>query len=444
MDSIEKIIEICLSAIAIILFTLFCITIKKNSENIFFSMRSTNLMQITNLSLSLGILTLTISDIFYNDNNKDSNVIKLIQSFYFLFNLITFISLVLRYHRLYICCKTNELGKDDLLQFKFFEAKSYHYEYFYIRILAVLILFSLISLLLYFFLLGGDSHNVIKNIEQLLQNDELSDSDNNNNIIFIFWSGVLFAETLVYITYALLIIKTSFNPKVNIPNEILLLILVNYLYFCNMYNNFYVYEGKEENFKNNLIKFVPILYNFIIYFISIGLPFIWGKNNSTIINYDLPGELASSLYLFLTKEKCYDLFHNYLYNKSADREKNLFFLNLFINILKYRLLVFDGKPNNVIIEEVNNIELRYLDNNNAKLYFSNEVLKEATDICNGVRNGAKLKMSLFDKITGIVYDCLDEEFKKFTKSEEFYNLSNELTHDTYVRCKLTSYGLIRN
>ena len=56
----------------------------------------------------------------------------------------------------------------------------------------------------------------------------------------------------------------------------------------------------------------------------------------------------------------------------------------------------------------------------------------------------KLKMSLFDKITGIVYDCLDEEFKKFTKSEEFYNLSNELTHDTYVRCKLTSYGLIRN
>ena len=139
-------IEIVISCFSLILFLLFFNAIRKNSENIFFSMRSSSLMQITNLSIFLSIIFYSVSDIFYI-NLKDNNIVSYILTFSFLFQIIIFVSLLLRYHRLYISCKTNTLGRDDLLQFKFFETKSYHYEYFYVRLMAIfMVMCSLLSM----------------------------------------------------------------------------------------------------------------------------------------------------------------------------------------------------------------------------------------------------------------------------------------------------------
>ena len=44
----------------------------------------------------------------------------------------------------------------------------------------------------------------------------------------------------------------------------------------------------------------------------------------------------------------------------------------------------------------------------------------------------------------VIYEYLEGEFKKFTKTEEFDILRNDLREETYVRCKLVNYGLIRN
>ena len=126
-----KYIEIAILICSFVLFLLFLLTIRKNSENIFFSMRSSNLMQITNLSIFLSILIYGLSDIFYDKLGGKENILSYIRSLYFLFQIITFLSLILRYHRLYISCKINSLSRDELLQFKFFEAKPYYYEYFY-------------------------------------------------------------------------------------------------------------------------------------------------------------------------------------------------------------------------------------------------------------------------------------------------------------------------
>lgn len=440
-DLIPKIIEISVSGFSLVLFTIFFISIKRNSENIFFSMRSCNLAQITNLSILLSILCLTISDIFYS---TDSKFIPLLSDFYYFFHLITFITLILRYHRVFISCKTNDLGKDDLLQFKFFEAKNYHYEYFYIRLMAGIIFVLSVSLIIFFFIENNDHSNIIQNLELLIKNNKCDSITEKN---FNLWIITLFVETLIYLTYVSFISTTHFNPKVNLPLEIILLSIINYLYFFYIFNNFLIIESNDNDnfFKKYLIYLVPIIYNLLIYFVSIGLPFIWGKSNKTVINYDLPGELASSMYLFLTKEKCFDLFHSYLYNRSKDKRKSTFYLDMLINIFKFRMLYFTEANNNVLINELINIERNFIDIPLSSKYFEDEALiKEAKGAIENARNGGKLKMSLLDPITNVIYDYLEKEFLMFKRSDEFFNLKNELTYETYVRCKLSNYGLIRN
>ena len=431
MDIIH-IIEIIISSFSFILFLLFFLTIRKNNENIFFSMRSSNLMQITNLSIFLGILFYSLSDILNSTiDNMDDMYISYIKCCYFIFQIIVFMSLLLRYHRLYISCKTNSLGKDDLLQFKFFEAKSYHYEYFYVRFMITFISITLVSSILIFFLL--DKNNIMFNYEIILcqNNPEIKEAN------YYFWIILSFIQTFIFITYSLLIVKTHLNPKVNISLEIILVAFINYLYFLTIGLTFLVF-----NFIKDILKYFPLLYNLLIYFVSIGLPFLWGRFNETIINYDLPGELASSLYLFLTKERCFDLFYNFLYNQGKDRRKGTFYLDMLINIFKYRMLIFNEQDNYLILQEMNNIEREYLRKNQINNYFDPNLVKQMTDACNENRDNPK--MNLFDPITNVIYDYLDGEFQRFTKTEEFDSLKNDLMHETYVRCKLANYGLIRN
>lgn len=431
MDIIH-IIEIIISSFSFILFLLFFLTIRKNNENIFFSMRSSNLMQITNLSIFLGILFYSLSDILNSTiDNMDDMYISYIKCCYFIFQIIVFMSLLLRYHRLYISCKTNSLGKDDLLQFKFFEAKSYHYEYFYVRFMITFISITLVSSILIFFLL--DKNNIMFNYEIILcqNNPEIKEAN------YYFWIILSFIQTFIFITYSLLIVKTHLNPKVNISLEIILVAFINYLYFLTIGLTFL-----DFNFIKDILKYFPLLYNLLIYFVSIGLPFLWGRFNETIINYDLPGELASSLYLFLTKERCFDLFYNFLYNQGKDRRKGTFYLDMLINIFKYRMLIFNEQDNYLILQEMNNIEREYLRKNQINNYFDPNLVKQMTDACNENRDNPK--MNLFDPITNVIYDYLDGEFQRFTKTEEFDSLKNDLMHETYVRCKLANYGLIRN
>ena len=405
--NLDKIIEISISICSLILFLLFFITIRKNSENIFISMRSSNLMQITNLSIFLSILLYSISDIFYSD--LSSNNFSYLLAFYFLFQLIIFLSLLLRYHRLYISCKTNSLVKVEFLQDSYFEAKSYHYEYFYVRLMAIFIFTIILSSGLYFYL--SNKNNIMFNYEVLSKNEYDNKSDNIPKKNQIFWIILSFVETFIFLTYSLLIVKTHLNPKVNISYEIILIAFVNYLYFISIGVSFI-----DNNFINEKILYLfPLLYNLLIYFVSIGLPFLWARYNETVINYDLPGELVSSLYLFLTKEKCFDLFYNFLYVKG--------FINLIIN-------------------EIDNIERVYLNKNDRFNYFEPNLVTQMKNACKD--NKKKPKINMFDPITNVIYDYLDVEFQRLTKTEEFEALKNDLIQETYVRCKLANYGLIRN
>ena len=442
MEKIE-IAEIIIAIFFGLLFIAFTITIKRNNENVFFSMRSTNLMIITNILIFLSLITFILNDILYDEIKEKFHYFS---TFYFIFQLSIFIALIMRYFRLYISCKNPE---DDNVQFNLFVPKSYHYEYFYVRILAIAIFFTLLITAGGFFFNKTDGKNMMIIHEILLQN-----ADDDKGGCYNFWLIFSFIQTAAFLTFFLLIETTNLNPNVHISLEIFLVALVNYIYSLSM--SLLIFKDFDFEYKDIIIRLIPIIYNILIYFVVIALPFLYGVFNTSVIIYDLPGELCSSLYLFLTKEKCFDAFHDYLNrDRGPDRDKYVCFLDLLISIFKYRLLVNNHESDELIRHEINNIRINYLDSIIRFNYFDDEnakdkILERATvqetiDSSN-LRNLVSFKINLFDKVASAIYQILDNKFDEFKRDiKSSYNvLKHELEAETNIRCKLANFGLIRN
>ena len=434
--------EIAIGGFGFILFLLFTVTIKRNSDNIFFSMRSSNLMIITNALIFFSIATYVLNDILYDEYNGNNNL-RYISTFYSLFQIGIFISLTMRYFRLFLSCRNPEDSQN--VQYNLFETKYYHYEYFYVRLIAVSILLALIASLVNYFV--GN-----KNVGMFIYEIEFNKNNDGIDGCFYFWIIFSFLQTATFTTFDLLISKTHLNPDVYISQEISLVAFVNYIYSLSIGLSFLINHEvlEKDNFIKGTITLIPLIYNLLIYFIVIALPFLYGVFNSTVIIYDLPGELCESLYLFLTKEKCFDAFHNYLKTNNDiirnqnDREKGVFLLDLLICIFKFRLLVTNNESRTLIAEEINSIRINYLERGDLNNYLDKNLVQETIDLCTRYVNSNTLRANIFDKVAAEAYQFLDNKFKNFKASELFNKVKNELTEETNIRCKLTNFGLIRN
>ena len=432
-----QIAEVIIAVFFGLLFIAFTITIKKNNENVFFSMRSSNLMIFTNIFIFLSLITYILNDILYEDIDYS---FPYFSAFYFIFQLTIFLALIMRYFRLYLSCRNPE---DNNVQFNMFTPKTYHYEYFYVRLLAIAIVLILGITAAGFFIAKDNGRFIMISHEILLKK-----TDRVNDGCYYFWIIFSFIETVVFLAFFLLIEKTSLNPNVHISLEIFLVALINYIYSLSMVLSFL--KDFDFKYKKNIIEFIPIIYNILIYFVVIALPFLYGVFNTSVIIYDLPGELCSSLYLFLTKEKCFDAFHDFLKTEiNQDRDKNVLFLNLLISIFKYRLLVNNNESHDVIMDEINNIRANYLEKIIRLNYVDDDkekdkILERAT-VQETINNCLRpFKINLFDKVASGIYQILDEKFNDFKRDIRYTNLQHELEEETNIRCKLANFGLIRN
>ena len=432
-----QIAEVIIAVFFGLLFIAFTITIKKNNENVFFSMRSSNLMIFTNIFIFLSLITFILNDILYDDIDYH---FPYFSAFYFIFQLTIFLALIMRYFRLYLSCRNPE---DNNVQFNMFTPKNYHYEYFYVRLLAIAIVLILGITAAGFFIAKDNGRFIMISHEILLKK-----TNGVNDGCYYFWIIFSFIETVVFLTFFLLIEKTSLNPNVHISLEIFLVALINYIYSLSMVLSFL--KDFDFEYKKNIIEFIPIIYNILIYFVVIALPFLYGVFNTSVIIYDLPGELCSSLYLFLTKEKCFDAFHDFLKTEiNQDRDKNVLFLNLLISIFKYRLLVNNNESHDVIMDEINNIRANYLEKIIRLNYVDDDkekdkILERAT-VQEAINNCLRpFKINLFDKVASGIYQILDEKFNDFKRDIRYTNLQHELEEETNIRCKLANFGLIRN
>lgn len=138
-------VPICVfTSIELIIYIITSIGIQKYKNNIFLSIRSTNVLQVINANIFLSIC------VFFTTIFDTSDTLSLFQSLLIVFHIITIFSFIITIHRIKYCSKI-DIIEDDLLTFKFFKSHPYHYEYFYIRLILIVTAVLVFGLLIVFF-----------------------------------------------------------------------------------------------------------------------------------------------------------------------------------------------------------------------------------------------------------------------------------------------------
>ena len=398
--------------------------INKNSNNIFISLRSPNILYITN---SLIVLNLFIIDLnFFNDKKE-------INSFYFIFQFFIIISISLKFLRLYLCIKINK-KKDDLIHFNKFESKFYFFQYFYVRI--IIIFLSILIILIIFI-----SFKQIKTIQEILY--PLSKIIHNNKQISsnyqFFWEFVFIIENFLLFTICFFFINNELKKDLYLFLEIFIISIINFIY-SNIYiiSIFLFNDNKEKEKIKNYIIAIESIYFILLQFFSIFFPFILKYSNNSL-NYEITVESTKNFYLFMSNKQCYNYFYNYLIKNYNNFNKIEYFLSLYLSIMNYNLIYLTNYDQTILAKEAHKIIETYFNINQDNKYFD-------SNTCYNIRNNTNLeimnnnlKKDLFNNALKICIANLYEKYENFLNNEEYKNLINDINYKTYLRCKLSKF-----
>ena len=426
-----SIISIAYGIFAIVL----SLRIKERKDQLYLSLRSTNILQITNISISFSLIIVIFS--FWSFNNLNKYFENLIYNLYLSFQIILFISILLKYHRLVICSAINYL-EDDLENFKSFKIKDYYFQFFYIRILIII---SAILLILAFVL---SIYQI--NLRPLFYLIE----EHNTSIQIIIWTIIFVVENSLLFVYALFILKKDLQA--HLKSEILLLVILNVIYSLtiafDLFNDIF---PKEFLSNDKYEQIITVIYLILLQILTIFWP-IWScRVDNVSTTYNLTKEVAHDFYLCLSNEKSYNKFEKYLKEDTESTDENLQAIELYTRIMKYRLSysLNRGYFFSSLKQDVREINEKFLLNKTC-LEFQDKNIDETIPRFENIKSNILRALSddnfekdLFDKLLEIVYDYLIEKFYKFILSEYYDDLITEISYETYIRCKLTNCGLLK-
>ena len=415
---------IILIFIIIILLIFSNYIIYKNSNNLYFSIRSPNILYITNILIVLN---------FFIINLNLFKEFKEINSFYFIIQFFIIISISLKFLRLYLCIKINK-KKDDLIHFNKFESKFYFFQYFYVRI--IIIFLSILIILIIFI-----SFKQIKTIQEILY--PLSKIIHNNKQISsnyqFFWEFVFIIENFLLFTTCFFLINNELKKDLYLFLEIFIISIINFIY-SNIYiiSIFLFNDNKEKEKIKNYIIAIESIYFILLQFFSIFFPFILKYSNNSL-NYEITVESTKNFYLFMSNKQCYNYFYNYLIKNYNNFNKIEYFLSLYLSIMNYNLIYLTNYDQTILAKEAHKIIETYFNINQDNKYFD-------SNTCYNIRNNTNLeimnnnlKKDLFNNVLKICIANLYEKYENFLNNKEYKNLINDINYKTYLRCKLSKF-----
>ena len=311
--------------------------------------------------------------------------------------ILMIISFFLICRRISICCEIKKEEKNDIE--KFYNNQNLYDERYYVKILFFCFLsFSVVQFIIF----------LIENYSQI-------------SIFKYYWTGLLFIEILILITYSFKILNEEL-----LQFQIFLLIVI-WLICLNF---------KIEISNKDKIYFFIIIY--ISTFFSSILPILmtyFFKNN---ITFRFNPKLMDNLYLFLLDKECYNFFSNYM---RINQFNNLIYLTIYIHIIKFKF-EFDLTENQFIINnEARNIYHLYFENNDFQEKFSKEIFENIRKKMNDLNNNNPEK-NLFDDILKYCFIELGKIFQEFRKTYEYHLLNDSIYFSSYIHCKMSNIGMI--
>ena len=412
----EQIYYILLLIINTIIYGFCCIMILKRKNYTCVSVRTPTLLLSNNLA---GFFQTTILLLNQFLNKSITDILNL---FYYIFQSMMIISFIMRSQRIVACCGIKSDERQDI---QIFYDKRYLYqEVYYVKLmLKYLLYFSIIYFSYYFF------------FKKLITFISLINEDENRKLNQFIWLFIIFFELLILMTYAFAMMIDRVKQKVKF--ELYGFLFIWFIYW-NFINWIYLTDKIKNEQKQIISLFISLIALYICLFLNGFFPVILSFCYRTSIAYKFNPKLMNDLYLFLTDEECYNLFSDFL-NEHFPEE--LIYLKIYTHILNYKLLFHLKEPRDNINDEFNDIYHKYFENDNFIRKLSNEVV---SNIRLKYESDNIPKNETFDDALQMCFIFLGKRFIDFKKTNEFQDLYDSLNLLSYIQCKMSNTGLIKN
>lgn len=347
-----------------------------------------------------------------------------IPSIFFIFQTMMMISFFLRCHRIVICCQIKTDERSDKQQF--YNKRYIFQEKYYIKIMLVAL-----ALIIIVFVIVDVVYAYPFTINFLINNEDFSNSQAN------VWIILNFIEQIIMITYGYFMRQNEVKQKIQFE---LLTFFICWFLFGNLYTLFdYLWVLNKIVDPNPGVQFgLGLAFLYLCLFLNGYFPVILSFCYHTSISYHFSPQLMNNLYLFLSNEDCYGAFSDYL--KSTKIQNDVFYLRLYTHIMKFKLEFISVEDEQIIVDEAREIMNTYFNNQD---YGDQEFAEVASKIKSNINlNVQKVESEIFDEALKYSYMYLGKKFVQFKKTQDYQNLTDKLTLQSYIQCKMCNTGLI--
>ena len=394
--------------------------IKKSSFTCI-SIRSPKLLLLNNIGNLFMSIIIIITNFFENEDKGK----KIVSIFYYLTNFLIMIPFCLRFQRITKCC---EIQKDERTDLQQLYQKRYLYEEgFYIKL--TLIIMSVLTLILII------SDAAIKFDDSFTANFLFAKKENLKNAKTMIWLVINFIEHLILLTYAYKICVNQLKQKLRF--EILSFFIIWFLYSNVAYA---LEKSASENNKdyNLLIIIISLVVCYLFLFLNAILPILICCSDKFSTGYHFTPKLMNNLYLFLSNERCYKEFSDYLNRQPGNGST---YLRIYIQIMNYKLGFKLKVDNETGFREACLIRDAYFRNDNMNEILGNDVVEKVKNECEGIHNN-HFTEGMFDEALTYCFNELGKLYNEFRKTDKFKELYEEFYMNSYIQCKMVSVGLV--
>lgn len=385
------------------------------------SIRSPKLLLLNNIGNLFMSIIIIITNFFENEDKGK----KIVSIFYYLTNFLIMIPFCLRFQRITKCC---EIQKDERTDLQQLYQKRYLYEEgFYLKLTLIIMgIFTLILII---------SDAAIKFDDSFTANFLFAKKENLKNAKTMIWLVINFIEHLILLTYAYKICVNQLKQKLRF--EIISFFIIWFLYSNVAYS---LEKSASENNKdyNLLIIIISLVVCYLFLFLNAILPILICCSYKFSTGYHFTPKLMNNLYLFLSNERCYKEFSNYLNRLPGNGST---YLRIYIQIMNYKLGFKLKVDNETGFQEACLIRDAYFRNDNMNEILGNDVVDKVKKECEGIHNN-HFTEGMFDEALTYCFNELGKLFNEFRKTDKFKELYEEFYMNSYIQCKMVNVGLV--
>ena len=394
--------------------------IKKSSFTCI-SIRSPKLLLLNNIGNLFMSIIIIITNFFENDEKGK----KIVSIFYYLTNFLIMIPFCLRFHRITKCCEIQKDERSDLRQL--YQKRYLYEEGFYLKL--TLIIMAVLTLILII------SDAAIKFDDSFTANFLFAKKENLKNAKTMVWLVINFIEHLILLTYAYKICVNQLKQKLRFE-------IISFFIIWFLYSNV-AYSLEKSASKNNkdydlMIIIISLVVCYLFLFLNAILPILISCSYKYSTGYHFTPKLMNNLYLFLSNERCYKEFSNYLSRLPGNGST---YLRIYIQIMNYKLGFKLKVDNETGFQEACLIRDAYFRNDNMNDILSKDVVDKVKTECEGIHNN-HFTEGMFDEALQYCFNELGKLFNEFRKTDKFKELYEEFYMTSYIQCKMVNVGLV--